>query len=114
MTDAGSQAGVFSDATVYTADITRYFNPEEYAANQYQNAITLSYDLNYLTSEQQYVNYRDVSLESITFFQNKFLDMSKFTLYAFDTAIKNYNVKHSSDHAFSNIDNEYHNFVLIY
>ena len=48
MTDAGFAAGALDDATVYSADINRYFNPEEYSANQYQNAITLSYDLAYL------------------------------------------------------------------
>ena len=114
MKDAGVKADAFIDATVYTADITRYFNPEEYAANQYQNAITLSYDLTYLTSNEQYVNYNDISIDNITFFQNKFLDMSKFILYSFDSTIKNYKVKYTSNHVFSNSDNKYHNFVLIY
>ena len=80
-------------AYVYTADINRYFNAEEYVENDVMNYITLSQDIVFLKKATEIDLKKSVAKNEIQFFNFSFLDTSDISIINLGTDFTNYVVE---------------------
>ena len=61
VTESAFNSGALEKAGVYTADISHYFNAEEYEDQGYMNSITLSETMWSLSKENAYTLSREIA-----------------------------------------------------
>ena len=73
--------------------ISRYFDPEKYANQGFQDAITLNSDITYAKGSKLVVIDKVISEEEVTFYNNIWLNTESIPLIANPTVLKNYKVE---------------------
>lgn len=72
------------------ASVARYFTPDEYQDQGYQNAITITEDVYSMQSGYLVEAYKWVSQAKIRFFDFKWIDTGALTFYDYSTVLINF------------------------
>ena len=81
---------VVANTQVLTAGVFRYFNPEEYLEEGYQNAITLTEDIYTMSSDHLIDVYRWISTSYVQFYSFTFIDTTGIAFYDYSTQLTDY------------------------
>lgn len=84
-----------SETLVYTADIVRYFNAEDYSKNGYQNATILNEDVIFPKLNEVTLVDKSIAESDISFYDIKMLDTSAITILDMAKTFKDYKVADS-------------------
>ena len=90
------QENMLPSTIIYVAEITRYFNAEEYSKNGYQSATTLSENMIFPIRGTKTLISKDIAQSRISFFPFKWLDTSAISFVDFGTHFNNYRVQSES------------------
>lgn len=89
-TQAGIDAGIIDQTRVLTNQINRFFNPEQYLDNGYQNAITLNEDIFPMAESTKVDSYKWISETYVQFYTAKFVDTAAITFHDYSTRLQNF------------------------
>ena len=94
-TQKAKDLGITNTASLWSQEITRYFNPSSYLKLGYEDAVASSHDVTILTDEYEIFVAKQVSRLEVSFFNNYFIDTSAIDLIDFGNHFTDFKVASS-------------------
>ena len=94
-TQKAKDLGITNTASLWSQEITRYFNPSSYLKLGYEDAVASSHDVSVLTDEYEIIIAKQVSRLEVTFFNSLFIDASAIDLIDFGNHFTDFKVASS-------------------